>query len=69
MEVTCYVGVAYILSSCSLGKGGAYVRGVAQISALIGVFALSRLAELFMHAQCPVSPVEPTLLLLCNLVL
>lgn len=50
-------------------KGGAYVRGVGQISALIGVFALSRLAELFMRAQCPVSPVEPTFLLLCNLVL
>lgn len=52
------------------------MRGVGQISAcvtrscaLIGVFALSRLAELFMRAQYPVSLVEPTLLLLCNLVL
>lgn len=57
-------------------KGGAYVRGVGQISAcvtrscaLIGVFALSRLAALFMRAQYPVSLVEPTLLLICNLVL
>lgn len=77
MEGTCYVRVAYILSSCSLGKGvrtwEALVRSLpvwpTRSCALVGVFALSRLAELFMRAQYPVSPVEPTLLLLCNLVL
>lgn len=58
-------------------KGGAYVRGVGQISACVTDQKLcrrrcvcpERLAELFMRAQYPVSPVEPTLLLLCNLVL
>lgn len=37
--------------------------------ALVGVFAMNRLAELLTHAQNSISWVDPTLFLLCSLIL